>query len=51
MGFLSRRAALHATTIDKRMQPRGDRWNQELQRNLKQNKNLKATRMHALWAK
>jgi hypothetical protein len=42
---------MHATTFDKRMQPRGDRGNQELQRNLKRNKNLKATRMHALWAK
>jgi hypothetical protein len=51
MGFQSRRAVLHATTLYKRMQPRGDRGSQELQRNLKRNKNLKATRMHALWAK
>ena len=51
MRVRSRREAMHATTLDKRVKPRSDRWNQELQRNLQRYQNLKATRLHALWAK
>jgi hypothetical protein len=40
-----------AAALNKCVQPRSNRGDQKLQRNLQRNQNLKATRLHALWAK
>lgn len=46
-----RQTARTTGALNDRVQPRSESRSQDLQSNLKQNKNLKATRLHALWAK